>query len=395
MASLNATLEEALAAFGAGAEAVAAGEWAQARTMTYRGRDLALQAQDQLTREGRLLSDPDRRAYAAGASLLVDMLEGVLSFVTWAEAIGAANAAMQAAGTPAEVAAAAYSYEPAARAAEVTALRFDRVAEEARRLLRAEPALAAELGVDGDFVAGVASAARDVREAQAEVDALLEDLVASLGETYVRPQERSLPTLAQRPVLPPGQVSPELATFFHSFDANHDEAVDVEEGRAFFAWVEENVRYRWDDEATTRALPGDLVGDGRPGPDHQQTPTQTWLERRGDCEDMNTLQVAFYNFWGVEAYQAYVNAQREDGLDHAVAIVRVGGTADEFSRILGRLTYYEFQPGNPEGVTPGVYMVVDNAYSSSYGFISGGFDDGRFRIFGVGRLGETLAQAVS
>jgi hypothetical protein len=153
--------------------------------------------------------------------------------------------------------------------------------------------------------------------------------------------------------------------------------------------VEANVRYRYDDERVRNPHPGTTVGDGRPGVQYTQTPEETWRERAGDCEDMNRLQVAFYNHFGVPSFQAFVNAQGES-VDHAIAIVWVGANLTEAEDVMGRLDSYQFDPGNRWGIPAGVYAIVDNAYSSEYGVISGGIPPDRFTIFQVLDVTQTF-----
>ena len=68
---------------------------------------------------------------------------------------------------------------------------------------------------------------------------------------------------------------------------------------------------------------GSIVGDNRSGRDYRQTLNETYQERYGDCEDMATLELAFYNHFNVEAYVVGVNAASAESIDHAATIVRV------------------------------------------------------------------------
>lgn len=47
--------------------------------------------------------------------------------------------------------------------------------------------------------------------------------------------------------------------------------------------------------------------------------------------------------------------------------------------------YYEFQDGNTDiygnQMTPGVYMLVDNAYSDAYSYLSNGLEPDAFEIY--------------
>src|SRR5947209_1960341 len=64
------------------------------------------------------------------------------------------------------------------------------------------------------------------------------------------------PTL---PVASASGVAPRVAAFFDTFDADHDGALEVREGRAFFAWVRDHVPYRYDDENVVDPRPGYAV----------------------------------------------------------------------------------------------------------------------------------------
>lgn len=176
---------------------------------------------------------------------------------------------------------------------------------------------------------------------------------------------------------PPGPSAPDPAALFQTFDQNQNNRLEVSEARAFYDWVEANIGYRWDDE---NATPEDArpVGDGRPGRDYQQTPQETLQERLGDCEDQNGLELAFYAYWNVPAYLAYVNARVNTTYDHVVAIVYAGGTLEDFRSLLGSAPYYEAK-GRP-GVGDGFYFIVDNTYSDEFAQVSGGLAEGKFAI---------------
>lgn len=124
-------------------------------------------------------------------------------------------------------------------------------------------------------------------------------------------------------------VSDELERFFRSFDTNRDGRLQLNEAQDFYYWVEENMRYRSDGESvvivptTGGTLQVVNDGDGRSGSDYRQTPTETFEKRAGDCEDMATLEVAFFNYYGIEAYVVAVNAKDLSLPDHAFAIVRL------------------------------------------------------------------------
>jgi hypothetical protein len=178
-------------------------------------------------------------------------------------------------------------------------------------------------------------------------------------------------------------VSDELIQFFESFDANNDDALQFSEAESFFYWVEENVTYRSDDESILTIVPGvkSISGDGRDGIDYRQTPVETFKERAGDCEDMATLAIAFFKHFGIEAYLAGVNAKYPNQLDHAVAIVRMEDFADEpvsYMRLLG----YSIDDGTIDvygnSISAGTYLLLDNAYSDTFGYLSDGFEPDTF-----------------
>jgi hypothetical protein len=189
---------------------------------------------------------------------------------------------------------------------------------------------------------------------------------------------------ASQPVVDSSLVPPELARFFKGFDSDQDGELAIGEAQAFYSWVEENVAYRYDDEKTTNPEQGYAVGDGRKSTDYRQTPYETYKERAGDCEDTATLEQALYSYFGVAALIVGVNSVAQSQIDHAATIVLIGGTPEEFREILGDLVYYDIEDGNynmyGSSVQPGTYMLVDNAYSNGFGYVSGGLEEGAFTI---------------
>lgn len=179
-------------------------------------------------------------------------------------------------------------------------------------------------------------------------------------------------------------IPAELSDFFDRFDADGNGLLSIGEAQEFFFAVENNVVYRYDDESETMPVVGTLVGDNRPGSDYRQTPMQTYKEKAGDCEDMATLEQAFYTHFGIAAYVVAVNSQNPRDIDHAAAIVRMSDNVDDFRKTLGGLLYYELKSGEKDvygaPVKPGVYMLVDNAYSGALGYLSGGVKEGTFQI---------------
>lgn len=181
-----------------------------------------------------------------------------------------------------------------------------------------------------------------------------------------------------------GTWSTDVQQLFRQFDRNQDGRLTLGEGEAFFYWVSRVLSYRYDDEKLTGVRPGFAIGDGRPGPDYRQTPPETLREKMGDCEDLATLQASFYQSFGIKSYVVCVNAQNKQLLDHAIAIVKIGDTPTQYRQALGGLLYYQIQAGQRDvrgqAISPGYYMAVDSAYSSTFGYISGGIQPGAFRL---------------
>ncbi len=187
----------------------------------------------------------------------------------------------------------------------------------------------------------------------------------------------------------PDLVPETLDAFFKEFDFNNDNAISIDEAASFYYWVERNIKYRFDDEEVQGAPKGILVGDGRPGPDYRQSPTETVVERAGDCEDTSTLEAAFYEYWGIPAYIAAVNARDPKFVDHAITIVRINGNLNDFVNLLGKLMYWNFKQGQEiiswegKSIPPGNYMLIDNAYSNNFGFLTAGVTPGAFTMQAV------------
>jgi hypothetical protein len=200
---------------------------------------------------------------------------------------------------------------------------------------------------------------------------------------YVPLEEREIPSSEYESAYSE-MITPEMAEFFDAFDANQDGEIDVGEGQEFYYWVENNIQYRYDDEEELEPLVGYVVGDGREGVDYRQKPLETLNELYGDCEDMATLEQAFYQYFGVETYSVGVNAKVESVIDHAATIIRIAEDVETFRDYLGDLVYYEFEEGdqdvygNPIGA--GAYMLVDNAYSDAYGYLSNGLEPDTFWV---------------
>jgi len=59
-------------------------------------------------------------------------------------------------------------------------------------------------------------------------------------------------------------------------------------------------------------------------------------------------------------------------LDHAIAIVLVAGTPEEFADLLGEIVYYDLNGQ--------FYMLVDSAYSDVFGYLQHGLERGAFAM---------------
>lgn len=218
-----------------------------------------------------------------------------------------------------------------------------------------------------------------------------ESLAATAGARNAKQLELLDPTHRERQ---DEHVPERMRAFFDGFDENDNRRLDVGEARAFFAWVEENVTYRYDDETTSpEDDPGIPIGDGRQGSDYQQTPVETFEEQRGDCEDTSLLQMAFYAYWGVPAYMAFVDTTGDEKINHALAIVRVGGLTNVSASPEAEAHYYAIEDTNAYDVPAGTYAIVDNAYSDRFGAISGGIDPGTFTIHDIQTLEQRLVPA--
>ena len=251
-----------------------------------------------------------------------------------------------------------------------------RSASELEFILRTNPEL---LGITKEEIDSAREWASLLEEIADADRALIKELKAELPD-YIPLDDRIIPVKVDPPLISEEIIPSNLARFFGGFDANRDGDIDLGEAQDFFYWVEENIIYRYDDE-NEQNPGGSPVGDGRPGPEYWQTPYETWTERAGDCEDMAILQVAFYNYFGISAYHAGVNAEGRE-VDHSIAIVLMGGTPEEFADLLGGLVYYEFEDG--------YYMLVDNSYSDAFGYLCGGLKEGQFTIEEIDTLEESV-----
>lgn len=138
------------------------------------------------------------------------------------------------------------------------------------------------------------------------------------------------------------------------------------DGRKFYYWVEKNIKYRHDSQ------------DPYPGQDYWQSPLETLSQRAGDCEDMAILECAFYRYFGYEAYIAAVNTQGATP-DHAICIVAIDDPK-KFASWLGKVNYYT--------INGKYYLLVDNAYSNNFGYLTTGLKQGKFIIKRIYTLEE-------
>ena len=240
-----------------------------------------------------------------------------------------------------------------------------------------------ELSVSQEYLNGLSDIGSIFHESADEWDLYAMDLEGLYAaEVYVPVEDREIPATEES--ISSDLITDQMSTFFEGFDTKHDGEVDIGEGQDFFYWVESNIEYRYDDENELEPIAGSIVGDGRDGADYRQTPMETLQEALGDCEDMATLEVAFYNYFGVEAYVVGVNAKSPSVLDHAATVVRIADDVNSFQETLGEIVYYEFDEGTTDiygyKITPGVYMLVDNAYSDAYGYLSNGLEPDTFSV---------------
>ena len=208
-------------------------------------------------------------------------------------------------------------------------------------------------------------------------------LVAGVYFGMMKQPKETLPTMEE-------MVPPALAALFDTFDLDKNGEVDIGEAEEFFKWIRANIQYRYDDEYESDPIPGYPVGDGRAGLDYWQKPIETYTEGAGDCEDMAILNVAFYRYYGIDAYAAWVNAEGEK-LDHVVCVVKIGMTPEEVAEYTGgEIVYYELEDG--------YYLLVDCAYSDQFGTAGSDpsettqiLEKGRFTIESLVTLEEAYA----
>jgi hypothetical protein len=273
-----------------------------------------------------------------------------------------------------------------------TADQWDALALQIETLSRDQPRSKEVLDLDPATADDFRQAAQGFRDGATAFRDLIEQ--ARAGSGYTPLEDRDIPReQTGHPDSP--YFTTQVRNVFDGFDQDGSTTIDLLEARDFYTWVEDNIRYRYDDENVQNAIPGYPIGDGHDGPDYHQTPDETLTDSMGDCEDMNALEVAFYNYWGITAFEAYVNAQSQYSADHAIAIVYVGQDEAEARDTIGRIDSYQIQDGEWPGVPAGAYMLVDNAYSDTFGMVDGeGIQPGQFQIFEVHPLGEAFTRPI-
>ena len=240
-------------------------------------------------------------------------------------------------------------------------------------VIKTNPIVNEYLNFTADDINDAKEGASILDETAQELDSVVLEIRTEIATEYVPFPERDIPEIVEIPAVSSEIIPSDLARFFDGFDIDRSGDIDLGEAEDFYYWVEDNVIYRYDDENEQNPEPGYPIGDGRAGPEYWQTPYETWTESAGDCEDMAILETAFYNYFGIAAYVAGVNAQDPEYSDHAICIVAIGGTPEEFADLLGELEYYELEDG--------CYMIVDNAYSDTFGTLPDNVDlEGNFIV---------------
>lgn len=232
-------------------------------------------------------------------------------------------------------------------------------------VIKTNPDVNEYLNFTTDDISDAKERASILDETAQELDNVVLEIRTEIATEYVPFPERDIPEIVEIPAVSSEIIPSDLAGFFEGFDIDGSGDIDLGEAEDFYYWIEDNIVYRYDDENEQNPDPGYPVGDGRLGPEYWQTPHETWTEGAGDCEDMAILETAFYNYFGIAAYVAGVNAQDPEYSDHAICIVAIGGTPEEFADLLGELEYYELEGWYT--VVDGCYMIVDNAYSDTFG----------------------------
>ncbi|AIY90474.1 TPA_asm: hypothetical protein GacPV1_gp13 [Geoglobus acetivorans pleomorphic virus 1] len=179
------------------------------------------------------------------------------------------------------------------------------------------------------------------------------------AQVIAKPTSNPTATLSKTKILTIDRiVPPEVAEIFEKYRNN---------AIGFYEWVEANIKYREDTK------------DPYPGNEYWQSPYETIKDRAGDCEDMAILECAYYRYFGYEAYIAAVNTELNIP-DHAICIVKIKSPT-EFLPVLGKVDYYK--------IGDEYYLLVDNAYSDDFGYLTGGLKPKKFVIKRIFTLEET------
>lgn len=339
-------------------------------------------AERALTREAAHLGSPSRDALEQALALAQDGHEAREAEAGWRAAIAADQAAVDEDEDVASQAQALASANATLAGAEEMVRAREELRERSTAFANQHPELAVRAGLGPSQAPPSEPLASTIEDERSRFLAQTLDLAF----TPITDEHRETMSPEARELLAEHDP-PRLREHFASFDRDENGTLDRSEAEAFFAWVEDDIDYRHDDEEATAEIPGTPVGDGRPGTDHQQTPVETFDEGMGDCEDTSVLQIAFHRYWGARAYLALLNTEAGEGVSHAAAIVHL----DDLD---GRATEdrtYTFAEDNEHGIPPGTYAIVDNTYSDTYGQITGDVEPGTFEIQEV----ETLTEAIA
>lgn len=169
-------------------------------------------------------------------------------------------------------------------------------------------------------------------------------------QVIAKPTDKNTASLSKTKILTIDKiVPPSVAAIFDKYKNN---------AIGFYEWVETNIKYREDTK------------DPYSGNEYWQSPYETIKDRAGDCEDMAILECAYYRYLGYEAYIAAVNTELNFP-DHAICIVKIR-SPKEFLPILGKVDYYK--------IGDEYYLLVDNAYSDDFGYLTGGLMPKKFVI---------------
>ena len=93
------------------------------------------------------------------------------------------------------------------------------------------------------------------RDLKKDLEDIVVDYKQNINPNYISVKDQMF--IHENVPRPSTEITPnELATFFSSFDKDNSGTIDVDEGQAFYYWVEENILYRYDDENAVDPFPG-------------------------------------------------------------------------------------------------------------------------------------------